>query len=741
MEKLEDYSRTGSSKKAAMNAAAEAIALSGHCVGFIWCSFRAASTNNLLEFLWRSSQPVRIWRLDPCMYDGSFLEIPLQIIHVPDSRCCMNSPYRSVYANTLRMTATTVRELGCFAKSAKGKSSRSGRSEEPFHSSSTVDSTTTPPTNEPVADLHSLVNMSDTELLAYCGQQLLDMRFVCVVLMQATSTEPRLPSNGLPVGDLSDYSTLLESLQELRHTILSHRNDQIPINRLPVEILVLICKLTLPPDPEFTTPDNERVFCVTKLTHVCRHWRSVLVSSPVLWTSFHVVKSAPKFVAECLQRSRTSPIHVSFKWDNSDPDFDSPPSSITEDDGSVVDDGGVVDDDADHISSSEPDYSDDETFSHSTFSIYPDHRDVNYSWTAYLKEAHGYHHLMQHSHRIATLDISLPTPGEGEDEEEDNSFACGLLFYPFPALQTLKLRCSQGGQGSIPRVILDEHITTVKNLLLENILPTQIMDLPLNITSLNLRITGSDLPMDTGLFLRFLEKNRNLRSLTLHDYKFLPLPGTVAPVALNNLCELDVLAESATFLQHLAALPLGPQSFFRMERAHWRLSLLAKNSAVGTSASVSSRLLNADPDPDPEAFLSVISGVFGSGWEEATQVVVVIPVEGWEREFVDQFLDRLARLDDFSIECEHDRMGPWFDSLAASKERCPKLRRVHLLGIAPEYCPNAVRSVRKLVKRRSEDGIPLEVVEQTGLSPSAVGIWNDLYNRWQIEDYLKMGDS
>ena len=31
-EKLKDYSRTGSSKKAAMSAAAEAVALSGHCV-------------------------------------------------------------------------------------------------------------------------------------------------------------------------------------------------------------------------------------------------------------------------------------------------------------------------------------------------------------------------------------------------------------------------------------------------------------------------------------------------------------------------------------------------------------------------------------------------------------------------------------------------------------------------------------------------------------------------------------
>jgi len=29
---------------------------------------------------------------------------------------------------------------------------------------------------------HSVVNMSDAELIAHCGQQLVDMRFVCVLL-------------------------------------------------------------------------------------------------------------------------------------------------------------------------------------------------------------------------------------------------------------------------------------------------------------------------------------------------------------------------------------------------------------------------------------------------------------------------------------------------------------------------------------------------------------------------------
>ena len=589
--------------------------------------------------------------------------------------------------------------------------------------------------------------MSDAELLAYCGQRLMDMRCVCRPLHKPLRLNKRPPSNGLAIGGLSDYSTLLESLQKLRYAILSDRNDQVPVNRLPVEILMLICELSLPPDPQSTEPYNKRVFCIMKLTHVCRRWRLVLISSPALWTDFHVVKTAPKFVAECLQRSGTLPIHVSFKWDGSDPDYDSPSTSVADDDGSVADtnsdvsgdDGSVVDEgrtNQTYASSSRPDVSDDETASNSTLSIYPDHRDTRYSWTAYMKEAQGYHHLMQHSHRIATLDVSFPAPVDDEDEEEDSSFACGLLFYPFPTLQTLKLRCSRGSLlGAIPKVILDEHIPTVKSLLLENILPTQIADFSLNITSLNLTNTGFNNLIDTSLFLRFLERNRSLQSLTLHNYKFPPSPEPVTPVALVNLRQLDVLSDSAAFLQHLTTPPLGPQSFIKMKKVGWRLLLCAENGAVGTSASIST----LSPS-DPNEFLSMISEVFGSGWEEATQVVVVVPAGGWEREFVDRFLGHLTRVEDLSVECKHGRVDPWFDSLAASKERCPKLRRIRL-DIVPEDCPKVLRTVRKLVKQRAGDGIPLEMVQQTGLSSFTASIWDDLYNRWRVEDYLVARDS
>lgn len=588
--------------------------------------------------------------------------------------------------------------------------------------------------------------MIGLELLAYASKQLAQIRCVGHPIASITPAEETTSfSNHMPLGDLSDYSTLSESLHDLRYAILSQRNEQIPVNRLPVEIMMFICELTLLGlESEFAQPDNTRVFCVIKLTHVCRRWRSLLISLPKLWTNFRVIKAAPKFVAECIQRSKSLPIHVSVKWKSRDIDYHTSCSSANSDDGSVEDDYGKTDSDGDTVDEdganqtppNQPKGDVGWTSSHSTLSVYPDHHDGGYSWTAYIKEARGYYCLIQQSHRIATLDIFLPDPAD-EIEEEDNPLACGLLMYPLPALQTLRLRYPRGVHGSIPRTILDQRITTIKNLYLENISLTQIFGLSLNATSLTLRSPGANVRIDTGSFLQFLVKNQNLRSLALHNYQFNPAPNSAVPAALSNLRHLDFTMGSAPLPRHSAALPPGPQSFFRMEIAPQPPSPPVENSTAGTPTSVPSLLLGGDPNPD--RFLAVISGISGAGWEQANRVVVDIPIGGWRRGFVDWFLGRLTGLTELSVECRHDHIDPFFDSLRASKERCPKLRRVRI-GIAPEHFPDALRSVRSLVKQRAEDGIPLEAVERTDASLFAAGIWNDLYDQWRIEDYLKTRD-
>jgi len=55
------------------------------------------------------------------------------------------------------------------------------------------------------------------------------------------------------------------------------------------------------------------------LTHVCRYWRSVLLSYPKIWTNIFARRDISDFFYECLLRSRGLPIHLNFhyhvEWD------------------------------------------------------------------------------------------------------------------------------------------------------------------------------------------------------------------------------------------------------------------------------------------------------------------------------------------------------------------------------------------------------------------------------------------
>jgi hypothetical protein len=50
------------------------------------------------------------------------------------------------------------------------------------------------------------------------------------------------------------------------------------------------------------------------LTHVCRHWRNVLLSYPKIWTNIFARRDTVDFFFECLLRSRTLPVHLNFHY-------------------------------------------------------------------------------------------------------------------------------------------------------------------------------------------------------------------------------------------------------------------------------------------------------------------------------------------------------------------------------------------------------------------------------------------
>ena len=87
-------------------------------------------------------------------------------------------------------------------------------------------------------------------------------------------------------------------------TVRTLKNTVIPaINRLPQDVLVLIPTYF---DPE--APQN-----VLNASHVCRHWRSAFISSPVLWGTVDATNMATSLMQLYLDRSGASLLDAALK--------------------------------------------------------------------------------------------------------------------------------------------------------------------------------------------------------------------------------------------------------------------------------------------------------------------------------------------------------------------------------------------------------------------------------------------
>lgn len=81
-----------------------------------------------------------------------------------------------------------------------------------------------------------------------------------------------------------------------------------PINRLPVELLQAIFKITFP------ILTKAQVLNVLRATHVCRYWRTVIQSYARLWSNIFIDNTSPAFVARCLELGGQSlHIHINIK--------------------------------------------------------------------------------------------------------------------------------------------------------------------------------------------------------------------------------------------------------------------------------------------------------------------------------------------------------------------------------------------------------------------------------------------
>jgi hypothetical protein len=74
------------------------------------------------------------------------------------------------------------------------------------------------------------------------------------------------------------------------------------VNSIPDEVLVVIFYLSRDKSIDPGATRGMFVRDEAKVSHVCHHWRSVSIDTPLLWTSFRCLH--PEWNAGCLPRSR-----------------------------------------------------------------------------------------------------------------------------------------------------------------------------------------------------------------------------------------------------------------------------------------------------------------------------------------------------------------------------------------------------------------------------------------------------
>ena len=97
---------------------------------------------------------------------------------------------------------------------------------------------------------------------------------------------------------------LYEVLRIATRRVANVLNEGTPTYRLPPEILTKILYLAVDHDSE------EHAEQIIPLTHVCRYWRTLLLSYPRMWSTLRMKPGNPSLISEWLARSQNLPLTV-----------------------------------------------------------------------------------------------------------------------------------------------------------------------------------------------------------------------------------------------------------------------------------------------------------------------------------------------------------------------------------------------------------------------------------------------
>lgn len=98
-----------------------------------------------------------------------------------------------------------------------------------------------------------------------------------------------------------------ESMANVFRSFRRAKNDEVPINILPPELLALVLKHV-----------DASALDAVLLTHVCQHWRTIALSQPQLWTHIylHGRHCIPDTLSTFLQRTGALPVHIELGVDS-----------------------------------------------------------------------------------------------------------------------------------------------------------------------------------------------------------------------------------------------------------------------------------------------------------------------------------------------------------------------------------------------------------------------------------------
>ncbi|KAL1949333.1 hypothetical protein VTO73DRAFT_8214 [Trametes versicolor] len=110
----------------------------------------------------------------------------------------------------------------------------------------------------------------------------------------------------------SNIDTYARAIIDLK----SRLNTLTPIGSLPPELLseILVCGV-IDEDDRYPSDHYSTRLAWIKLTHICRHFRSVALSTPRFWSRLRLTKS--DVFAELLARSKSAPLHIKAHIDMS----------------------------------------------------------------------------------------------------------------------------------------------------------------------------------------------------------------------------------------------------------------------------------------------------------------------------------------------------------------------------------------------------------------------------------------